>query len=166
MQPDSTVNPPSPQLPISEPELEHMMVKSFINESDTIVFNEDTTELVLDTIGLSTDENGYVIYKDTGEFAEPHAHSRELFRNEAESYWAPIKEVFYNTDEDPLDERMSDVEKVHIKDVYGITSTDKKETIVVYDNWSNILSRWEDTGVDLRLKTEWENSTEMAKMFY
>lgn len=164
--PNTTVSPESPCMPISEPELERKLMMSYVKDADTIRFNKESADSVLELLGLEVDDDGYVRHIDTGEYAKPHAHSRNKFQNQEDSYWAPIEEVFHNTEDEPLSERMGDINKIHLDDVYGITSTDDKDTIVVYDNWSNILSRVEDTELDLKIKTEWENSTEMVEMFY
>lgn len=79
-----------------------------LQDSSSITFSHSKLEFMLEVCGMAVDEDGYIIDKETGEFKIPYnfdAHGDRTFK--------PFTETAYDSEDDPLEERLADMREEH-----------------------------------------------------
>ena len=120
--PPAPQGPTGPRVEPSEPEQERQLLTAAAEElsSDNYltVFGIEALEAFMEDTGLTTNENGFIIVEETGEYAEPYTFDRHVFTDyEGVSdehlldYFNPVTEVtdYFRTQA-----------RLHITDLHGI----------------------------------------------
>lgn len=144
----TTDSPVQPSIEPSQAEVEQRILDNLENilSNNQIRFSKDAFKKHSDELfEIEVDKNGF-LRDPSGEYYKPYSFSKEEFA-ETGNYFRPSKEVLKNFEK----------EKIHIDDVYGFYNK-RGETIIILDNWCNIIDMFEIAQTDIKFKTSWSET--------
>lgn len=161
------MSPPTPSVPLSEPEREQRYIDAISEkiQDDSVAkrfcIRVGYAHLWLDSYGLSIDDDGFIINADSGEFVVPYSYNSRLI---------PNGDVDINTMDnisvlfEPKCTEDGVVNRIHLSNMYSIIVTDDGDAHPIVSNIIDYDMFEQQTGQTFLNVAAW-SSTAQSKIF-
>jgi|AntDeeMinimDraft_4_1070355.scaffolds.fasta_scaffold02399_5 hypothetical protein len=159
---DQPPRPDTPTVHPSEPEQERRLLDSAIeamgdNSSRRFIGLHSIRDTLVH-VGLDVDDNGFIIEKETGEYATPYAYSPDAFRQIESPVDNPL-DAYYRPEENVT---LCILSKgcVHLSDLHTVNIVDGKPR-PVRDDKMPLAEMHRETGMAFSVVTQWSDALDL-----
>lgn len=160
---DSPPRLPAPSVPVSEPEQEHRVIESLADlMTDDEARRVIGLECIRDTLieaGLDVDDNGFIVRKDTGEYATPYAYDPDAFQEIPSPVDDPL-DAYFSPEED-VSLCILSKGRMHLTDLHTINYVDG-EPRPVRDDKMMLQQMMGEIGFAFNTVTQWSDALDLV----
>lgn len=139
--------PEGPTVSPSEPELVKRLVENAVDEITSgerpVKVQLSYVREVLQSVGLDVDEEGFIIFSESGEYSTPYVFERELLQTHIREEDETIFEAFFVpvTHEDV---HGHPYERLHLSDLHSVIHADDGKPHPVRSNYFEVEEVWKE----------------------